>query len=322
MLFSVIIPVYNRPDELRELLESLTLQSYRNFEVLVIDDGSELKSDRIAADFSGSLQLRYFYKENSGQGYSRNMGFDLASGDYFVVFDSDCLVPPEYFSVVKKFLEERTADFWGGPDRAHSSFSSVQKAISFSMTSFLTTGGIRGSEGGTAGEYHPRSFNMGISREVYQKTGGYRITRMGEDIEFSIRILKSGFRAAYIKDAYVYHKRRTSLTEFFRQIHFFGRARVNIYRYWPDQLKPIHFLPLFYLIIPLFSLLLLPLTAVPLKSVLFLYGIYNFAILLEALRLQKNPVISLLSLLAVNIQHSAYGTGLLREFWKEIQNDV
>lgn len=320
MLFSVIIPVYNRPDELRELLESLTHQSFKDFEVLVIDDGSELRSQQAAADYSDRLDLHYYYKPNSGQGFSRNFGFAKATGEYLVVFDSDCLVPKEYFSLVKEYLDKNRVDIWGGPDRAHSSFSSVQKAISFSMTSAVSTGGLRGSKRKEE-SFHPRSFNMGISRKVYKQTGGYRITRMGEDIEFTIRILKMGFRSAYIDEAFVYHKRRTSLGDFFRQIHFFGRARVNIYRYWPDQLKLIHLLPVIYLALPVVSLALVFFTTLPITGTGVLYTLYNGAVVVEAVRKEKEFQAVLLSLLAVNIQHIAYGTGLIREFWKEIQND-
>lgn len=321
VLFSVIIPVYNRPNELRELLESLTQQEFGEFEVLVVDDGSELRSDEVAAEFKEKLDLRYYYKPNSGQGFSRNFGFERANCRYLVVFDSDCIVPPHYFELVRRRLEEDPADLWGGPDRAHPSFTAVQKAISFSMTSLLSTGGIRGSRQ-AARKFYPRSFNMGISREVFEKTGGYKITRMGEDIEFSIRIMKMGFRRIYIDEAYVYHKRRVSLFQFYRQIYFFGRARVNISRFWPEELRPIHLMPLLYLLVPVIAVAILPVTALPLKLVVFVYVLYNAALLLEAVYSERNVVVSLLALFAVNIQHLAYGVGFIREYWSRKQNEL
>jgi len=193
MDYSVIVPVYNRPDEIDELLHSLTKQTYKDFEVIIIEDGSDLRCDHIVEEYSDQLIIQYFYKTNSGQGFSRNFGFEKAKGDYFIVFDSDCLVPPHYFEAVNRALTFHGYDVWGGPDRAHSSFTPIQKAISYSMTSFFTTGGIRGRKN-HIGTFHPRSFNMGISREVYEKTGGYRITRMGEDIEFSLRIIENDFK--------------------------------------------------------------------------------------------------------------------------------
>ncbi len=195
IFFSVIIPVYNRPDEVRELLQSLTEQTYRNFEVVIIEDGSSDSCESVVDNFHNELDITYHYKENSGQGFSRNVGFEIANGDYFIIFDSDCLIPPHYFKTVNKRLKTDWLDAYGGPDRAHKSFTPLQKAISYSMTSPFTTGGIRGNEQ-HSGTFHPRSFNMGISREVFEETGGFKITRMGEDIEFSIRIIRNGFKPA------------------------------------------------------------------------------------------------------------------------------
>lgn len=313
MVYSVIVPVYNRPNEIDELLNSLVQQTFKDFEVLIIEDGSDNKCDHIVNLYSDRLNLRYFYKENSGQGFSRNYGFERAKGDYFIVFDSDCIIPKTYFESVNQFLSIHPIDCWGGPDRAHYSFSPIQKAINYSMTSIFTTGGIRGKEY-HIGTFHPRSFNMGISREVFEKTGGYRITRMGEDIEFSIRIIKHGFTTALIPDAYVYHKRRTDLKQFFNQLHFFGRARINIHRFYPDELKAIHFMPLFFLIgIPL-TITLIPFS-LPFFSHLYLVYIF-FAIILfiDCFRIEKSLKISLLATIAGFIQLSAYGIGFLKEF--------
>ena len=316
MFFSVIIPVYNRPQEVDELLHSLTEQTYKKFETLIIEDGSEDRCDNIIKQYQDQLDIRYYYKENSGQGFSRNFGFERAKGDFFIVFDSDCLIPSHYFETVEKYLSTHKLDAYGGPDREHESFSPIQKAISYTMTSPLTTGGIRGNEK-HAGTFHPRSFNMGISREVYEQTEGYRITRMGEDIEFSIRIIKNGFKTGLIPDAYVYHKRRTSLKKFFNQLHFFGRARININRFHPGEIKFIHTLPAFFtmglllfLTLPFWNLILFNILLIPFLffiSLIFTHSSAKYSSL----------YIGSLSVAATFIQLTGYGTGFLREFWEE-----
>ncbi len=316
MFFSVIIPVYNRPREVDELLHSLTQQTYKNFETLIIEDGSENRCDDIVEKYQDQLDIRYYYKENSGQGFSRNFGFERAKGDYFIVFDSDCLIPSHYFETVENYLKTHQLDAFGGPDREHESFSPIQKAISYTMTSPLTTGGIRGNKK-HAGTFHPRSFNMGISREIYEQTGGYRITRMGEDIEFSIRIINNGFKTGLIPDAYVYHKRRTSLKKFFNQLHFFGRARININRFHPGEIKFIHTLPalftvglLLFLTLPFWNLSLFKILLIPLilfVSLIFAHSSTKYS----------SMYIGLLSVSATFIQLTGYGIGFLSEFWEE-----
>lgn len=316
MFFSVIIPVYNRPQEVDELLDSLTKQSCQQFETLIIEDGSEDRCKHIVENYSDRLNISYYYKENSGQGFSRNYGFDRAKGDYFVVFDSDCLIPPHYFQTVKDFLNKHELDAYGGPDREHDSFTPVQKAISYAMTSPLTTGGIRGNEK-HAGTFNPRSFNMGISREVYEQTGGYRITRMGEDIEFSLRIIDQGFQTGLIPEAYVYHKRRTNLKKFFKQVHFFGRARINISRFYPSEIKLVHTLPtffvlgmIFFLCLPFWNLALFKVLLVPFLLLFSLIGIHSTL---------KNGslLVGFLSIIASFIQLTGYGLGFIHEWWVE-----
>lgn len=317
MLYSVIVPVYNRPEEIRELLQSLTLQTCTNFEVLIIEDGSETRCHSVVDTFKDKLDVIYYYKENSGQGFSRNYGFERANGDYFVVFDSDCIIPKHYFETVTQALSQEKADCWGGPDRAHSSFSDVQKAINFSMTSLLTTGGIRGKKK-RVGDFHPRSFNMGISRHVYEKTGGYKITRMGEDLEFSIRIINNGFRSILIEEAFVYHKRRTDLIQFFKQLHFFGRARVNIFRFHPNELKAVHFFPALFFVS---LLLVIPLAAagfLVFQFILLLYLAYACALFFAALSREKKVSVAIISVFAAFIQLTAYGVGFLSEYHRSI----
>ncbi len=310
--YSIIIPVYNRPKEIDEILGSLTLQSYTNFEVLVIEDGSTIKCEEIVKSYTDRLDVRYFYKVNSGQGFSRNYGYERARGDYFIVFDSDCLIPPHYFEVVNKRLEKEYLDAFGGPDVAHQSFTPIQKAISYSMTSFLTTGGIRGKKR-QLGPYHPRSFNMGISREVFEKTGGYILPRKGEDIEFSIRIIKAGFKTGLIADAFVFHKRRTSFAQFYKQLHFFGTARINIFRYHKSELKLVHFFPagftLFVLLMPLYYLIS-PFLFMVLITLFLVFELLN---MIAAAIQNKSLAVGLYSAITSFIQLFAYGMGFLKE---------
>ncbi|PTB97905.1 glycosyltransferase [Marivirga lumbricoides] len=310
--YSIIIPVYNRPDEIRELLESLTRQTYNKFEVLVIEDGSDKKCEDICASFSDKIYIKYFYKENTGQGFSRNYGYERAKGEYFVVFDSDCIIPSNYFEVVDEFLRDYPFDAYGGPDAALDSFTSTQKAISYSMTSFFTTGGIRGGKL-HVGTFRPRSFNMGISRMVYEKTRGYVITRMAEDLEFSIRIEKAGFKIGLIPNAVVYHKRRTDLKQFYKQLFFFGRGRINLYRFYKEELKPVHAFP------SVFSLGLIAwLISFFIYSPVFRIGsilviLYCFILFMDSVFKTKSFKVAILSIAASFTQLVAYGMGFLKE---------
>ncbi len=316
MRYSIIIPVYNRPNEIDELLLSLTEQSYKSFEVIIVEDGSVQKCNDIVERYKKYLDIKYYFKENSGQGFSRNYGFERAQGDYFVVFDSDCIIPSHYFEAVNSALETSNIDCWGGPDKAKISFSVIQKAINFSMTSFLTTGGIRG-RGKSLESFLPRSFNMGISKEVFEKTGGYEITRMGEDLEFSIRIKKAGYHVDLIEDAFVYHKRRTNLLQFFKQLHFFGRARINIGRFHSGEIKFVHCAPLLFLL----GLIFIPISFFinsPLFTALLLtYCFYAFCLFLSALITEKNLIIGFLGIITGFTQLSAYGIGFLHEWLRK-----
>jgi glycosyltransferase involved in cell wall biosynthesis len=315
--YSIIVPVYNRPDEVDELLKSLLKQVYQDFEVLIIEDGSTHTCEKQVEQYAGQLNVRYYYKENSGQGFSRNYGFDRAAGEYFIVFDSDCIIPPDYLKHVDEALNHYHYDAFGGPDRAHPDFNPLQKAISYSMTSLFTTGGIRGREK-RAGVFHPRSFNMGISREVYEATGGYKITRMGEDIEFSARIMASGCKVGLISSAFVFHKRRTTLKQFYRQVHFFGRARINIARFYPEELKLVHTFPAVF-VIALLVYLLTPLISKP----LFVLGtclllVYALLIVMDAARQTRSFYLAILSLAAAFVQLSGYGIGFITESFRKL----
>lgn len=287
------------------------------FEVLVIEDGSVNDAKDIVASFENKLDVRYFFKENSGQGFSRNFGFEKAKGDYFIIFDSDILVPTDYLEIVKDYLYEHQLDAFGGPDGAHESFTPVQKAISYAMTSPFTTGGIRGNKK-HIGQFHPRSFNMGLSREVYEKVGGFILTRLGEDIEYSIRIHESGFKIGLIPAAKVYHKRRTSFKQFYKQLHFFGRARINIYKHFPSELKAVHFFPAIFTLGLVFTLIC-NIFFKPLAYVCnFFVLLYFLLIFFHAWQVNKSIKIAFLSLIASFIQLTAYGLGFIQDFVKRV----
>lgn len=317
MFFSIIIPLYNRPQEISELLGTLVLQTYKQFEVLVIEDGSVNRAEDIVKGFADRLDVRYFEKANEGQGFTRNFGFERAKGDYFIIFDSDCLIPHDYLQIVNDSLNANWLDAYGGPDGAHDSFTPIQKAISYSMTSPFTTGGIRGNKKGI-GQFHPRSFNMGISRQVWEKAGGFIITRLGEDIEYSIRIHSLGFKIGLIPEAIVYHKRRTDFLKFYKQLHFFGRARINIYKFFPDQLKAVHFFPALFTLGLIITLLA---NLFQWRIALLCNAVLVFIILLiffHAWWKNKSLKIAFLSIIAAFTQLTAYGLGFIQDFWKRV----
>lgn len=317
MKYSIIIPVYNRPEEVRELLESLCKQTYSNFEVLIIEDGSTNKCDEVVAEFEDKLEIYYYFKENSGQGFSRNYGFERANGDYFIIFDSDCIIPFEYLEIVNNQIQKRKLDAFGGPDASHESFTPTQKAISYAMTSLLSTGGIRGHKK-AAEKFRPRSFNMGISRQVYEETNGFIITRMGEDIELSIRIeQKHHFKTGLIPEAFVYHKRRTDFKQFYKQLYFFGRARINVGRFFKKEIKFVHYFPacfIFFCSSLLITPFISPSLALIQVLILFLYALTAFV---EASNRYRSVKIGFLGMAAVFIQLTAYGIGFMTELFKK-----
>lgn len=317
MFFSIIIPLYNRPQEIDELLASLTRQTYLQFEVLVIEDGSVKEAKAVVEKYNNKLDVKYFFKPNEGQGFARNYGFERAKGDFFVVFDSDCLIPADYLETVKDYLFEHNLDAYGGPDAAHESFTPVQKAISYAMTSPFTTGGIRGNKK-HIGQFHPRSFNMGVSREVWEKVGGFILTRLGEDIEYSIRIHENGFKIGLIPGAKVYHKRRTSFAQFYKQLHFFGRARINIYKHFPAELKLVHFFPAVFTCGVIFTVLM-NIFYWPLAYLCnFMLLLYLMLIFFHSWQVNKSLKVAFLSIIAAFIQLTAYGLGFMQDFFKRI----
>lgn len=246
MKYSFIIPVFNRPDEVDELLDSLTKQSLKDFEVVVVEDGSSVKCDNVVKAYENRLNIKYFLKANSGPGQTRNYGVDRAEGEYVLILDSDVVLPTNYLQAVDAELRRQPCDAFGGPDRAHSSFSLMQKAINYAMTSFFTTGGIRGGKK-KLDKFYPRSFNMGVRREVYLALEGFSKMRFGEDIDFSTRIFKGGYSCRLFPEAWVWHKRRTDLKKFFKQVHNSGIARINLTKRHPGTLKAVHLLPAVFL---------------------------------------------------------------------------
>lgn len=312
--YSFIIPVYNRPDEIDELLESMVNQSKHGFEVVVVEDGSQVKCEKIIKKYSSDLDIAYFFKTNSGPGQSRNYGYERAKGNYCIFLDSDVVLPKDYFKVVVENLENRFVDAFGGPDEAHESFTSLQKAINYSMTSFFTTGGIRGGNE-KVDKFYPRSFNMGYSREVFDKTQGFAKMRFGEDVDMSIRILKNGFKTKLIKEAFVYHKRRTNLRQFFKQVSNSGIARINLYKRHPQSLKLVHLAPAVFTI-GFFSLLIL---GIALSTTFFGPLIfYSVLLFLDSAIKNRSLYIGLLSIVTGNMQLLSYGMGFLMAVWHRL----
>lgn len=311
MIFSVIIPVYNRPQEVKELLESLFHQNYKDFEVIVVEDGSSVSSKEVVAQFSSCLDVRYYEKSNSGPGQSRNYGAKRSKGDYLIILDSDVILPPGYLDAVCEELRRKPADAFGGPDRADDSFTPMQKAINYAMTSFFTTGGIRGGKR-KMDKFYPRSFNMGIRREVYEALGGFSNMRFGEDIDFSIRIFKNGYSCRLFPEAWVYHKRRTDLRKFFKQVYNSGIARINLYKKYPDSLKLVHLLPAFFTVGT--TLLLLGSTLTLFSP--FLLLLYAFLIFVDATLQTGSVGVGIRSVAASFVQLLGYGSGFLGAWWK------
>ena len=368
MKYSIIIPVYNRPDEVDELLQSLTTQTFKDFEVVVVEDGSDIPCQEVVEKYADRLNLKYFTKPNSGPGQTRNYGVERSQGEFVIVLDSDVVLPPGYLQATERETktlspspspsmardlnkvlplkgELEGVSAWGGPDRAHESFSDVQKAINYSMTSFFTTGGIRGGKKQMDKKFYPRSFNMGIRRSLYQQLGGFSEMRFGEDIDFSIRIYESGACCRLFPEAWVWHKRRTDFKKFFKQVHNSGIARINLMKRHPGTLKLVHLLPAVFTLgtfaCLLMALLFLILTVLgfialwsapkpgcvtgPMVCIIFGIGgmllfllpliLFSIIIFMDSSFRNKSVKIGFLSIWASFIQLIGYGTGFLRAWW-------
>ncbi|MFA6484593.1 MAG: glycosyltransferase [Bacteroidales bacterium] len=312
-LYSFIVPVYNRPGELAELLESMTRQICKKFEVVIIEDGSDMRSDQLVRDYSGKLRIQYLDLPRSGPSLARNAGTIAAKGDYYLFVDSDCILPTDYLQSIDNFLETKPLDFFGGPDRASENFNITQKAISYAMTSFLTTGGIRGGQR-KIDRFYPRSFNMGVSRKAFESVGGFPETRMhpGEDMVFTIELINKGFSSGLIREAYVYHKRRTSLGRFFKQVFGFGKTRYIITRVYRQTFNHFYLAPSAFLTI---SIILTFLTI--LYSFFFMVPLLMWAVLvfLDATLRNRSVFTGFVAVIASFIQLYGYGCGFLSAWW-------
>lgn len=317
MKYSIIIAVYNRLDEVKELLASAEEMPFQrdSFEILFVDDGSTDGFKDFIENYSSvsGLNTRAIYQQNQGPGKARNYGMQEASADYFIFVDSDCMFPPEWLSEIDGYLQIHSLDAFGGPDSAHESFSPLVKAINYSMTSFLGTGGTRGGKK-SVGKFYPRSFNMGISKEVYAKIGGMNMLRHGQDMDYSARIYKAGFKVGLIPTAFVYHKRRTSLKKFFKQIFNWGVARINLGTSHPELLKPLHFLPsailLMYVIMGLLAVVF-PLFKHIFRVVYLAHILVCLIAFTQAFFKHKQILVALYAIVTLNIQVFAYGAGLI-----------
>ena len=343
MKFSIIVPVYNRPDEVDELLESLSNQTLKDFEVIIVEDGSVKPCKDVCDKYAGILALHYYAKENSGPGQSRNYGAERANAEWLIVLDSDVVLPQGYLAAVDSAISHQTSDFaaFGGPDAAHPSFTPVQKAISYSMTSFFTTGGIRGGKA-KLDKFYPRSFNMGIRRDVYLELGGFTKMRFGEDIDFSYRIVEAGYRPQLFPDAWVWHKRRTDFRKFFRQVYNSGIARINLMKRHPGTLKLVHLLPTVFTL-GVIGLLLIFAWGASLYiegEILDAYGLrptdnmhqgvgfalcvlsllpilfYSLIIFIDSSIRNRSLWVGLLSIPAAFVQLMGYGLGFIESWWK------
>ncbi|GGG43030.1 glycosyltransferase [Bizionia arctica] len=307
--FSFIIPVYNRPDEIEELLLSFTkLETTLNFEIVIVEDGSTLTSESIINSFKDKLDIAYFKKDNSGPGDSRNYGMKRAKGNYYIILDSDCILPPPYLNEVSNSLNEEFVHCFGGPDASHQSFSKIQKAINFSMTSFITTGGIRGHKK-SVNKFQPRSFNMGLSKEAFIKSEGFGEIHPGEDPDLSIRLWNLGYQTKLIPEAYVFHKRRISWSKFYKQVKKFGLVRPILNAWHPETKKITYWFPTLFLFGFILSLALLVLYSF--KGLLILYLLYFLCAFVLALFKTKSFYIAVLSLAAITIQFFGYGIGFI-----------
>ena len=311
--FSVIVPVYNRIDEVDDLLKSLSEQSCKDFEAVIVEDGSSQPCKDVISKYADKVDVKYYYKENEGRSIARNYGLDRATGDYFIFFDSDCVIPPDYFKTLSAALDRNPVDCFGGPDAAHESFSTTQKAINYSMTSFLTTGGIRGGKVQLE-KFVPRTFNMGYSRKVWEKVGGFR-EMFSEDIDMSTRIRQAGFSIGLIREAFVYHKRRVNMKLFARQVYVFGMSRITLKLLYPDSLKLVHTLPAVFV---LGSLMLIALACLVAWWFITPLLAYFLAIFITALISTKSLIIACKALPASIIQLTGYGCGFIKAFTLKI----
>lgn len=312
LLFSIIVPVYNRPDEITDLLRSLSLQTDDGFETIIVEDGSTVRCEGQCGAFKEKARVKYFYKDNEGRSIARNYGIARADGDFFIFVDSDCILPSDYIANLRKSLFQNPTDCFGGPDAAHESFSDVQKAINYAMTSFLTTGGIRGGKISME-KFTPRTFNTGFSREVFEKVGGFR-EMFSEDIDMSTRIRLAGFKIMLYPDVAVFHKRRIDFRKFWKQVHIFGMSRITLQLLYPGSMKTVHWLP---------ALFVLGTAAMIAGAIIWKWWliipllVYIAALWIWGIVSTRSLKIGTMGVAASIVQLSGYGTGFIRAYiWK------
>ncbi|OIP51700.1 MAG: glycosyl transferase family 2 [Flavobacteriaceae bacterium CG2_30_34_30] len=305
---SFIIPVYNRPEEIKELLESFFMQDkHPEYEIVIVEDGSSETCEEIVNSYKSKLPISYYFKPNSGPGDSRNFGMKKAKGNFFILLDSDCILPPNYIFALNKALTKKKIDCFGGPDAAHESFSDVQKAINYTMTSYLTTGGIRGKNKAVH-KFEPRSFNMGLSKNAFEATGGFGKIHPGEDPDLSLRLRKEGFETHFIKEVFVYHKRRINWNSFYQQVKKFGLVRPILSSWHPESAKISFWFPSFFVLFFFFSFVCL---FFGYWQLILLFGFYFMLIFIDSSKTNKNLKIGFLSIKAVCIQFFGYGLAFL-----------
>lgn len=308
-MISFIIPVYNRPDEICELLQSMTLLDRSGtslaFEVIVVEDGSTVSSEDIVRSYQGRLPISYVTQANGGPGNARNTGANRATGDMLIFLDSDTVLPTTYLRQLDIALLSTPADVWGGPDRSAEDFTVIQKAIDYSMTSFFTTGGIRGGKK-SVDTFYPRSFNMGVSKDVFFAVGGFRAgMRYGEDLDLSMRIMEKGYKSALYPDVWLYHKRRTDFQQFFRQVRHSGEARIALNKLHPGTLKPVHYLPALFVVFTVLSILGAPFGG------LWVHVLYALLIIMDSFAKNGSMDLAFYSVAAAYVQLSGYGVGFI-----------
>ncbi|HJX71736.1 MAG TPA: glycosyltransferase [Bacteroidales bacterium] len=317
MYYSVVLPTYGRPGDVEEFLDSLTRQEYNDFEILVVDATADDSVRQVAEKYLDKLKLNFIYKKGLGISESRNLGVKLSKGGFVVFIDSDCVVPPSYFTEIEKYLSLNKVDAFGGPDAASKDFTHSQKAINYVMTSFLTTGGIRG-KAKRIGRFEPRSFNMGVSRKAFDAVGGYSGMKVAEDIDLSMRLHQAGFKTALIPDAYVYHKRKANLHKFLVQMFMYGKARIDLFMRHREALKITYLMPLFFLIY-----LLAGLASAFFSKVLFILFLaslifYALAVFIDSSIQNRSLAAGILSVFAAYGFLVCYGSGLIYNIFRRI----
>jgi len=313
MFFSFIVPVYNRPDEIRELLQSFSnLEGDFNYEIVIVEDGSSETSEAVVNSFREQLHISYYFKSNTGPGDSRNFGMKKAEGDYFIILDSDVILPSNYLIEVNAFLSKTYYDCFGGPDAAHDSFTNLQKAINFAMTSFITTGGIRGGKQQVE-DFQPRSFNMGLSKKAFLDTGGFGTIHPGEDPDLSLRLLKKGYKTTLIRSAFVFHKRRISWSKFYKQVNKFGKVRPILNQWHPESKSLVYWFPTLFV----FGLLAaIAFAGLKIWLPLYIFGFYFATAFVLSLLATGNVIVSIQAIIAIIVQFFGYGYGFLKSTLK------